>query len=134
MKQILFLSLVVLVGATTLLLVSQKTSANAMMESESISGTCHYNSLQGEPINGLKVTVTGGGQVWYATTNGDGYYFVGADFENDVTYTIVAESPDFNANGGWRGTATVYVSCEIPPCSFGNQVRNIACTYYDNPN
>jgi hypothetical protein len=139
MKQILFLSLVVLVGATTLLLVSQKTSANAKVRmvldisDKSIKGFC-IDEVTHDPIIGLDVIVTGPGGPFYSYSHSDGSFNVGSnEMDNNTSYNVLVISRDFATNGGYKGEADV----TTPPC--GNDCNftvyvDVECKYFDNPN
>ncbi|MEK7263358.1 MAG: carboxypeptidase-like regulatory domain-containing protein [Bacteroidota bacterium] len=135
MKKLSIFALVALMAATTLFIFTPNSNniASAVEIQNSISGTCYKNYPSTETLAGLKVTCTGGGNTYYTYTNEVGQYQF-ASLTADVTYELVAESPDYNANGGWRGTASVHTpSCENPPCNF-NLTQNITCSYHDNPN
>jgi hypothetical protein len=132
MKQVLFLSLVVLMGATTLFVDTFFHTASAEESQNSISGICCKDFPSTETLSGLVVTCVGGGNTYYYTSESNGYYTFG-NLQADVAYTITAKSIDFEANGGWKGAITQQTpSCENPPCNF-SFTRNISCGYYESP-
>ncbi|MEK7264305.1 MAG: hypothetical protein AAB071_07340 [Bacteroidota bacterium] len=131
MKKLSLLALVALIAATTLFM--NNTVTKAQDSNKLIQGDCYKEGFPGEKLAGLKVTITATGYSNYTYSNTNGHYVLGG-LENEITYTIVAESPDFNANGGWRGTVVVTTpDCGTGGCAF-NLTRNIECTYYNNPN
>lgn len=139
MNKLFLYVFVVLIAATTLFIFTPinsnaKVRMVVVISDKSISGYC-YDDVNHSGLAGLEVRITGPHGPFNGTTDETGHFEIGeSSLHNEANYHILAKSPGFNQNGGYKGEADITTpDCTVNGCGF-EVVQDVECHYYDNPN